>query len=151
MRALSAVFTLFTIISVFVTAAYAENHHPIFAVKEWQEVTTMNYHFTDNDGTKTLWKKVKFYEHRHPEGMYRYAVFTVFGETAVRSYAIYYNNGNRTEVYFSVEKDGSWYTVKNGDLYNEEIRDASGKLVGLVIVLEDENGKEILRREVKRK
>ena len=125
-----------------------DTSHPIFSEKNWNCQAAENFYLTDPDKTKIIWSALT----SCTNSRYKMNIYAVFGETVFKGFSVYDERGNVSEHWFQLEKDGVWYTVKTEYFVREWIIDyPSGKVASVIIILEDDNGNEIVRREVKRK
>lgn len=126
--------------------------HPIFSGDGWKEIGSDILEFTDPDGTRVAWQKAIYY--RHSNSRWFKSERTVFGELVMKAYGEYNQQGKLLNHWVSIEKDGRWYTVRTpNDICPRWIskRNTAGKVVAMSVMLRDGKGKEIVRREVKRK
>src|SRR3989338_2692569 len=128
----------------------AVDSHPILSEKNWIYSDSDMFYLEDLNGDKVLFSEVKFY--RANNGSYLSGVHYIFGEEVIRGYGVRDTNAYKLLGHWvQVEKDGQWYTSSVEEVNLEVVVDASGKIVAAVLVLQDKNGNEIVRREVKRK
>jgi len=120
--------------------------HSIFSEKNWTYLGSKEYALEEKDGVKVVYRISKYYS--LPDKQWYMAEHTIFGEVVLKVY-----EDEQFEKWVQVEKDGKWYTVNV--LYPfiewDVLKDVSGTITAVVIILKDKNSNEIVRREVKRK
>ena len=153
MRKTNITLAVLVFLAAFLGSAYAENHHPIFTLskEKWGAAKTLSGTFVE-DGQAITWKTSEFFVYNTKDGgRYQLGVHSIFGEAVVKAYGVYDKDGQRTSFWSQVEKDGKWNTAENGIVLADPIRDANGKITGFTMSLEDNDGKVLVTREVKRK
>jgi len=117
----------------------------------WHETERYEYSpFKDPDGSKILWHTGVFYRNFENPSWERGDHY-FFGELVMRAYGLT-RKGKPIEHWIEVKKDDKWSLVKINSPEFKFIKDSSGKLIAVVVVLKDENDKEIARsREIKRR
>ena len=139
-------------IPVLVFADESVPNHPIFSEKNWVYSDSNVSYLEDLNGDKFLFSEAKFYSANNGSYLYLKGVHYIFGEEMIRGYGVRdTTNGKLLEHWVQVEKDGQWHISAVEEVNLEVVVDAFEKIVAVVLVLQDKNGSEIVRREVKRK
>lgn len=126
-----------------------EETHPMLSDEQWIDPQDVSLpEFTDPDGTKIKWDYGVTYQNIH-KGWTK-SVHAFFGETVLKIYADAQGDA-LPEIWIQIESDGQWQTLKTGNLGLVGVTDDAGRVIALTIIVRDDNGNEIMRREVKRK
>jgi len=116
---------------------------------EWIGSGPVEYLTFDPDSTPVIWRVSTFYE--SSDGQFTKGEHTIFDELVMKAFGFYDAESNQKGHWIQVEKDGAWYTVQTEKPEMNLIKNAGGKVVGVEVVLRDENGSEVVRRFVGRK
>ncbi|MEX1064005.1 MAG: hypothetical protein WED06_01560 [Candidatus Paceibacterota bacterium] len=129
--------------------------HPIFSENHWVKTNEANDYIGDPGGTKVMWRKSFFYNHSN--GLWRKSERQIFGKLVMRAYGVHDKDGKLIAHWIQLKKDGRWYTAQTDcprRCYKFEqrmIREVTGQVIMVSLVLEDEHGKEFVRVIVRRR
>jgi len=144
------------LVAGFIGATHGQDPAPaalptIVAAEGWtnSRVVELN-NLNDPDGSKVTWDVVTFFAHKDPH--WEKTVHVIFGETVMRAFDINDESGKTLERWIQLEHNGKWYTAKADALERGLMLDPqTRRIVGIVLLLRDADGKEIIRRTVMRK
>ena len=138
------------LISVTVFAYEPVTRNPIFLMKQsdWIHLEETETFTIDPNGDKKLIIVEKYYTNLTIE--YGLSIYIVFEEVLFKKFVVYEWNGKPVKTWYQVELDGKLFTALDGVLAIVRVGD-TGKIYSAYISLKDDNGNEIVRREVKRK
>lgn len=123
--------------------------HPILAETKWTYNRLRTHELLDPDGSRILWDSVTVY--KSPMYPWTKEEHTIFGERVAVVYKVYNNAEDiLLRLWISVEKDGTWYTSEFESFNWREIRDYSGEITAVILILNNVNGAKNIRRKVER-
>lgn len=131
---------LFVPLLAFAAGEITESH-PIFNEQNW----TLVSFYVDLKGGVIM----ESYENEDED--YLMIVDKYFGKEAIRRFVYNRKTVPASPTFYQVKINGQWLNTKFGNLQFEETNDMSGKRTAVLIIVNDDRGKEIARREIKKK
>jgi len=139
--------------------AAVRNHgsypHPILSEKQWVKTNETVDYIGDPGGVKVLWRKSFFYE--RSSGLWRKSERRIFGKLVLREYGIHDKDGKLITHWIQLKKNSKWYTRQTDcpmgcyQFKQRMIREVTGQVIMVYLILEDNNGKEFVRVVVRRR
>ncbi len=133
--------------------------HPIFSEKNWR-FDDAKYNniksFCDDDDNREVMCGVER-DYTNSDGHYVMSETAIFGEVVKKHYGVVDEKTRSrygytyAEFWALVEKDGKWWAEEKGWWKHEHIRDETGRLIAVVVILQDRSRNEVTRRTVLRK